>query len=131
MAPSSCHHSVHRILPVCSTLWHIHNVGCCTFLRTMKVEHGAGGQQGAEASRGSGCPSDIEDELQSCLYHRWLISASDFPFQRPGTVTMSHHYSHLRVVVCVFVGVCGRLVCDMQQVNVSMFVWCLGLCMST
>lgn len=85
--------------------------------------------RGAEASQGSGCPSDSEDELQSCLYHRWLISASDFPFQRPGTVTVSHHYSHLRVVVCVCV--CGWLVCDMQQVNVSMFVWCFGLCMST
>lgn len=35
-----------RRITSCSSFWRINNVGCwCTFLRTIKVEHGAGGRR--------------------------------------------------------------------------------------
>lgn len=130
------------------TFWRINNVGCwCTFLRTIKVEHGAGGRRVPRHPRNLAV-------RQTARMSRKAVCTTD-----GWSVQLTSYFSGLALSPCLIIiptwewGCVLCCVCgggylfffrgggsgwDVQQVNVSMLVRCLTLimyemyvCMST
>lgn len=119
-----CAHCIFLLLK----FWPIYNAGCwCAFLRTIKVALRVSGHRVPRHPRNLAVHQTARMSCKAvCTTDGWSVELLFLSF---GTVTVSHHHSHLRargvVCLCVCVYLFGSLGLDVQQVNVSMFAWCL------
>lgn len=98
-----CAHCIFLLLK----FWPIYNAGCwCAFLRTIKVALRVSGHRVPRHPRNLAVHQTARMSCKAvCTTDGWSVELLFLSF---GTVTVSHHHSHLRArgVVCVCVRVC-------------------------
>lgn len=95
-----------------SRFWHIHSAGCwCVILRTIKVVHGVDGHRVPRHPRNLAVHQTARKSCSAvCTTDGWSVELISFFFPLPGAFIVSHHHTHLRVMVC-FISLCVWKMC--------------------